>query len=335
MIAGEQRDRGIVAAADPLERMRAARAHASRRRDTVASCLNAVTRACRNTSTASLSASTNRSPTFAQLSVGRVDDFVEAVVDLLRVADRAVAGDRPRRGRPDDDRGARQIRRDRALATGNFTQTWSRDVVLVFDLGFGERGLLHHRPHHRLRAAIERAVVRELHQLARDLRLGGEVHGGVGMGPVALDAEPLELLALHVDPVLARRRGTRGGIRPWRRHRHVLVLALGAVLLLDLPFDREAVAVPARHVVGVEAQHLLAARHHVLEDLVERVADMDVAVGVGRAVVQHEFRPARARPRAAARRGRCSSQRLRISGSFCGSPARIGKSVLGRNRVSL
>jgi hypothetical protein len=30
----------------------------------------------------------------------------------------------------------------------------------------------------------------------------------------------------------------------------------------------------------------------VLEDLVDRVADVDVAVGVGRAVVQHEARPA-------------------------------------------
>ena len=51
-------------------------------------------------------------------------------------------------------------------------------------------------------------------------------------------------------------------------------------------------AVPARHVVGIEAEHLLALGHHVLEDLVQRVADMDVAVGVGRAVMQHEFRPA-------------------------------------------
>ena len=32
--------------------------------------------------------------------------------------------------------------------------------------------------------------------------------------------------------------------------------------------------------------------HHILQDLVERVPDMDVAVGVGGAVVQHEARPA-------------------------------------------
>ena len=78
----------------------------------------------------------------------------------------------------------------------------------------------------------------------------------------------------------------RGGIAKIR-----LGLALGAVVLfLDLPFDRQAVAVPARHVIGIEAQHLLALGHDVLEDLVERMPDMDVAVGVGRAVMQHEFR---------------------------------------------
>ena len=166
-----------------------------------------------------------------------------------------------------------------------------RGVVLIFDFGFRKRGLLHHAPHHGLGAAIERAVGGELHQLARDLRFGGIVHGGVGVIPVADDAEPLEFLALHVEPV--RRIGA--ALLAERHHRRGvaevgLLLALGAVVLfLDLPFDRQAVAVPARHVVGIEAEHLLALGHDVLEDLVERVADMDVAVGVGRAVMQHEF----------------------------------------------
>ena len=164
-------------------------------------------------------------------------------------------------------------------------------VVLVLDLGFGERRLFHHAPHHRLGAAIERAVDGELHQLARDLRLGRKAHRRVGMRPVALDAEALELLALHVEPVL----GIGAAFLAERDHRRRvgevrLLLVLGAVVLfLDLPFDRQAVAVPARHVVRVKAEHLLAARHHVLQDLVERVPDMDVAVGVRRAVVQDEF----------------------------------------------
>ena len=109
------------------------------------------------------------------------------------------------------------------------------------------------------------------------------------MLPVALDAEPLEFLALDVDPVF--REGAAFAAEFHHRHR-VLVLALGAVFLLDLPLDRQTVTVPARHVIGIEAEHLLAARHHVLQDLVDRVPDMDVAVGIRRAVMQDEFHAA-------------------------------------------
>ena len=147
------------------------------------------------------------------------------------------------------------------------------------------------------------------------------------MLPVALDAEPLELLALHVEPVL----GIGAAFLAERDHRRRvgqvrLLLVLGAVvLLLDLPFDRQAVAVPARHVVGIVAEHLLAARHHVLEDLVERVCRCGCCRW--RKAGRRAARTCRGPwpPRAAACRGRASAQRLRISGSFCGRPARIGK----------
>src|SRR4051812_20991121 len=69
----------------------------------------------------------------------------------------------------------------------------------------------------------------------------------------------------------------------------VLVELLLAVLLLDLPFDREAVAVPAGHERRVLAEQGLGAPHHVLERPIERVADVDVAIGVGRAVVENEL----------------------------------------------
>ena len=54
-------------------------------------------------------------------------------------------------------------------------------------------------------------------------------------------------------------------------------------------------AVPARHVARVEAGQLLGLDDHVLEDLVDRVADVQLAVGVRRTVVQHEQRRAAAR----------------------------------------
>ena len=234
---------------------------------------------------------------------GRLGDAIEPVGDFRREADGAVARQRPRRGGPDHDAGIAHGLDDRfrnVLSGSEFDfgdrklhPYRIRRVVLVFDLGFRQRGLFHHAPHHRLGAAIQRAVGGELHQLARDLGLGEIIHGGVGVVPVADDAEPLEFLALHVEPV----RGIGAAFLAERHHRGGIPeirfgLALGAVvLLLDLPFDRQAVAVPARHVVGIEAEHLLALGHDVLEDLVEGVPDMDVAVGVGRAVMQHEFRP--------------------------------------------
>jgi hypothetical protein len=67
--------------------------------------------------------------------------------------------------------------------------------------------------------------------------------------------------------------------------------------LLDLVLDRQAVAVPARHVGRVEAGQRLGTDDDVLEDLVHRVADVDVAIGVRRAVVQHEARPPGGAPR--------------------------------------
>ena len=136
------------------------------------------------------------------------------------------------------------------------------------------RRLVGPRPH-RHRRRRQRAVV----LLRQRPHL---VHGEVRIVPVALDAEAAELLALHVDPVF----GELPALAPELDDGDgVLVLAGGAVLLLDLPFDRQAVAVPAWDVVGVLAQHLLRAIDHVLQDLVEGGADMDVTVGIGRAVM--------------------------------------------------
>ena len=113
------------------------------------------------------------------------------------------------------------------------------------------------------------------------------------MRPVSDDTQALELLALHVEPMrselpaLVAKGVDRGGIEEVR-----LLLALGAVLLLDLPFDRQAVAVPPRHEVRIVPEHLLRLDDEILQDLVQRMADVDVAVGVGRPVMQREFHAA-------------------------------------------
>ena len=214
-------------------------------------------------------------------------------------------------------------------------------MVVVLDLGLGQRGLLDRAPHHRPQAAIERAVHQELADLAGDHGFRREVHRRVAACPVAEHAEALELLALHAEPVL--RIGAAFGAE-FQDRDLVLVLLLRAVLLLDLPFDRQAVAVPAGDVVGVVAGHLRGAVDHVLQDLVQRVADVQRAVGIGRAVMQDEFRPARrtaraarsqrsdALPSAPASRARASAGR-RASGSRSSAGRRCrGSRGRGRRR---
>src|SRR5581483_5985605 len=119
-----------------------------------------------------------------------------------------------------------------------------------------------------------------------DAGLVGKVHRGVRVIPAAEDAEALELRALQVDVflrVLAAGLADLEGVE--------LQLA-AAKLLVDLDLDRQAVAVPARNVGRVEAGHGFGLDDEVLDALVERVTEMDGAVGVGRAVVQDVLRGA-------------------------------------------
>ena len=155
----------------------------------------------------------------------------------------AIAGNGPGRRRPDDERG----RPFQPAQHRHGDMDPGRDMVVIFDLGVGKRGLFGDRPEDRLHAPIEASVHDIAADFARNRRLGPVRHGGVVIVPVAEHAQALELLALGVDP----ERGELPAFPAELQDRHrVLVPAVGAVVLLDLPFDRQAVAVPAGDVVA-------------------------------------------------------------------------------------
>ena len=56
--------------------------------------------------------------------------------------------------------------------------------------------------------------------------------------------------------------------------------------LFNRVFDRQAMAVPARDVLRVKPGELARFDNHVFQDFVNSVADVQFAVGVGRAIVQ-------------------------------------------------
>ena len=164
-----------------------------------------------------------------------------------------------------------------------------RGVVLVLDLRLGERGPVGGAPVDRLLPAEEEALLGGAGERAHGGGLVALGHRRVGRLPAAEDAEPLERLALPVDPLLRVRAAGLDHRRP------VHLALLRAELLVDLELDGQAVAVPARDVVGHLALQVAVLHDDVLQDLVERVADVDVAVRVGRAVVEDEALRAGAR----------------------------------------
>src|SRR3546814_19784915 len=72
----------------------------------------------------------------------------------------------------------------------------------------------------------------------------------------------------------------------------VLVLLFLAIFLFDLPFDGKTVTIPAGDIRRILAQQRLAADDDVLQHLVHRMANMEVAICVGRAIVLTKALPA-------------------------------------------
>ena len=200
--------------------------------------------------------------------------------------DSLVGGDGPRRGRPDDevDRAVEVLEAGGLGGHLEAHEDGGARLVRVLDLGLGERGVAVLAPVNGLVTTIDHALIE--HGL-KDLDVGGIVlviERQIRVVPVAEHAQAAEtgLLQLDVlDSELVAELAdlSRGG----------LVELLGAELLLDLVLDRLTVAVPTGDIGNFAALHHPVTVDHVLGDLVHGVADVDRAVGVRRAVVQHEL----------------------------------------------
>ncbi len=170
-------------------------------------------------------------------------------------------------------------------------------------------------------------VAHDLPEGADLLRLVLRIHRQVGALPVAEHAEALEVGALQRD-LLGGELAAGGAER-----RRIEFVPRTTVLLLDRELDRQAMAVPARHVGRVVAIEAARLDDDVLEDLVDRMADVDRAIGIRRPVVQHEARPAAGDVAAARHRCPRSCQRcehLRLALREIGLHREVGPRKIDR-----
>ena len=206
------------------------------------------------------------------------------VEEILMEGDRQIRGDRPGGRRPDDDGDLLAGELRDALGNignaGKFDIDRRRRVVLVFDLRFRERGLARGAPVDGLLPLVDASVQVELPELGDRRRLVAVGHRKVGLVPLPEHPETFELLPL--DPHVSV------GVNPAETalvrlgHRCLLF----AQFLVHLVLDGQTVTVPAGDVYAVAARHVLRLDEDVLDDLVERGAQVDIPVGIGGTVME-------------------------------------------------
>ena len=129
----------------------------------------------------------------AEQNVFFTRDFDLDVLEFVVVSDGEVGRQRPRRRRPN------QHKRVRLADDGKFHKNALADMVLIFDLGFGERGAAGNAPVNRLFAAIDETFFDDVGEQAQFVGLVFLVQREIRIIPVAKDAEAFELRALDIN----------------------------------------------------------------------------------------------------------------------------------------
>ena len=157
-------------------------------------------------------------------------------------------------------------------------------LVLIFHFGFSECGSAIEAPVHGLESAVDESLLKNAAECTDFIGLIAVVHGEVRIVPITqyTQANKIFFLSLYLLGCV----GTRFG-------QYIGGGQIFSKLLFDLNFDRHTVAIPAGYVLRVKAFQLTCLDDHVLEDFVHRMTDVNIAVGIGRAVMQDKLGSAR------------------------------------------
>ena len=152
-------------------------------------------------------------------------------------------------------------------------------LILILNFRFGQCRFVVRAPVNRLHALVDIAT---LSHLTENLDLSGLIivrQREVRAIPVADDTKTLKLRTLGINMIVRK------------------LLALGAELcgrnlitihtvgFNRLPLDRQTMGIPARDIRCLISHHIARAHDKIFEDFIERMAHMQVAVCIRRAVV--------------------------------------------------
>src|SRR5262245_4610760 len=155
-----------------------------------------------------------------------------------------------------------------------------RSVIFVFNFRLGKSGLIRCTPEYRLQSLIDASPLHKFPELSDDRGLISGIHREIRMLPIAQDPEPLKLFTLNREKLLRIFPAESADGRSIERFFFV------TEFFKDLMFDRQTMAIPPWHKRYLVACHRFRFNDDVLENLVQRVTDMNAAIGVRRPIVQ-------------------------------------------------
>src|SRR6267378_4038256 len=197
-------------------------------------------------------------------------------------SERAIVRQRPGRGGPDDSAYVTaNSRRITFAATHDPKLHPDRrtGVVLIFDFGFGERGVVVDAPIDGLAATVNVALLHEIEESAGDGGLILMAHGEIGIIPAAENAKAFEIFLVLLDVARGKLPAELSKLSRWN-------FSLSAKLFFHLRFDGQAVAVPSGFVCCVKPCDAHRSHDQIPARLVPASTQVDFPGGVGRAVMQ-------------------------------------------------
>ena len=152
-------------------------------------------------------------------------------------------------------------------------------VISIFHLSFCQSGLAGGAPVDGLEPLVDIAFFCHRAEYLDLLGFKFRLQGDVGMLPIANAPQAAELFPLTVEEI----QGKVPALVPEFWHGHGVALD---ALLLNGGLDGHTVGVPARNIRRIVASHILVADDHILEDLIHGGANVNIPVGIGRAIVE-------------------------------------------------
>src|SRR5207302_3667462 len=135
-------------------------------------------------------------------------------------------------------------------------------------------------PVDRLQSAKEVTFLQERQKCVRDARFVAFTHRKVWISPATQDTQTLEIAAMLIDVAQSEFPADTPKLH-WSD-----AAIFAAELLFHLRLDGQTMAVPARDIGRSETRHGLRLYDHILENLVERGAEMNRARRIRRTIVQ-------------------------------------------------